>query len=98
MGLFIKKKIYSFLCFQNIVTCLSHPTAKYLFKVKNRNNILICWLWSKSTIKTPDLCHAVFIFNFEHIQQINLIFFISNFEQLIIKFASWAQDEIRKIT
>ena len=36
MGLFIKKKIYSFLCFQNIVTCLSHSTAKYLFKVKNR--------------------------------------------------------------
>ena len=29
-------------------------------------------LWSKSTIKTPERCHAVFIFNFEHIQQINL--------------------------
>ena len=55
-------------------------------------------MWSKSTIKTPELCHAAFIFNFEHIQQINLIFFISNFEQLIIKFASWAQDEVRKIT
>ena len=44
------------------------------------------------------LCHAVFIFNFEHIQQINVTFLIINFKQLIIKFASWAQDEIRKIT
>ena len=33
-------------------------------------------LWSKSTIKTPEQCHAVFIFNFEHIQQINLIFLL----------------------
>ena len=33
-------------------------------------------LWSKSTIKTPERCHAVFIFNFEHIQQINLIFLL----------------------
>ena len=76
MRLFIKKKTYSFLCFQNIVTCLSHPTAKYLFKVKNSNTILIWWLWSKSTIKTPELFHDVFIFNFEHIQQINPIFFL----------------------
>ena len=30
--------------------------------------------WSKSTIKIPKRCHAVFIFNFEHMQQINLIF------------------------
>ena len=33
-------------------------------------------LWSKSTIKTLELCHAVFIFYFEHIQQINLIFLL----------------------
>ena len=55
------------------MTSLSHPTD--LFKVKSRNTILICGLWSKSTIKTPELCNAVFIFNFEHIQQINLIFY-----------------------
>ena len=54
------------------MTCFSHPTDKYLFKVKSRKTILICYLWSKS-IKTPEICHAVFIFNFEHIQQINLI-------------------------
>ena len=52
---------------------LSHPTDKYLFKVKSINTILICWLWSKSTIKTSERCHTAFIFNFEHIQQINLI-------------------------
>ena len=100
MGLFIKKKYlgFSVFCFQNIMTCLSYPTAKLLFKVKNKNTILICWLWSKATTKTPELCHAVFIFNFEHIHQINLIFFIINFEQLIIKFASCAQDKIRKIS
>ena len=33
-------------------------------------------LWSTSTIKTPELCHTVFIFNFEHIQQIYLIFLL----------------------
>ena len=32
-------------------------------------------LWLKSTIKTPERCDAVFIFNFEHMQQINLIFY-----------------------
>ena len=33
-------------------------------------------LWSKSTIKVPERCYAVFKFNFEQIQQINLIFFM----------------------
>ena len=50
-------------------------------------------LWSKSTIKEPERCHAVFIFNFEHIQQINLIFFVVNFEHILI---CWAQDKINK--
>ena len=45
-------------------------------KVKSRNTILIHWLWSKSTIKTPERCHVKFIFNFEHIQQINIIFLL----------------------
>ena len=55
------------------MTCLSHPTDIYLFKIKSTNTILICWVGSKSRIKTLELCHAVFIFNFEHIQQIHLI-------------------------
>ena len=67
-----------FLCFQNIMTWLPHPTGKCLFKVKSRNTILIYWLWSKSTIKTAERCHVVFSFNLEHIQQINLIFLLLN--------------------
>ena len=79
MGLFIKKQIYSFLCSQNIMTCLSHTIAKCLLKVKNKNTILIYWLQSKSTIKKPEICHTGFVFNFEHIQQINLILLLLTF-------------------
>ena len=42
LATFIMKQIYRFMCFQNIMTCLSRPTDKYLFKVKSRNIILIC--------------------------------------------------------
>ena len=52
-------------------------------------------LWSKSTTKTPERCHAVFIFNFEHIQQINLFFLIVNSEHVLV---SWAQDKNHKKT
>ena len=57
------------------MTCLSHPTNKYLFKVKSTKTILICWLWSKSTIKTKEQWHAVFIFKLEQLH-INLIFLL----------------------
>ena len=57
-----------------MTSCLSHPADEYFFKVKTRNIILICYLWPKSTIKTPEWCHAVFISNFEHIEQINFNF------------------------
>ena len=67
--MFIMKQIYRFLCFQNTITCLSQPTDKYLFKVKSRNTVKL-----KSTTKTPERCHAVFIFNFEHMQM-NLFFY-----------------------
>ena len=43
---------------------LSHRTDRYYIDML---------LWSKLTIKTQERCHAVFIFNFQHIQQINLI-------------------------
>ena len=63
------------------MSCLSHPAYKYLFKVKSRNTILICYyigidMLSKSTIKKTERCHVVFIFTFKHIQQINLIFLL----------------------
>ena len=42
LATFVMKHVYRFLCIQNIMTCLSHPTDKYLFNVKSRNTILIC--------------------------------------------------------
>ena len=65
------------------MTCLSHPSDKYLFKVKRKNTILTYSLWSKSAAKTPERCHAVFIFNFEHFQQINLIFLLLTVEMYL---------------
>ena len=47
-------------------------------------------LWSKSTIKTPKRCHIVFSFDFEHIQQINLIFSLLTLKMYL------AQDKIHK--
>ena len=41
LATFIMKEIYSFMCFPNIMTCLLHPTDKYLFKVKSRNTLLM---------------------------------------------------------
>ena len=37
----------------------------------------------------------LYLLNFKHIQQINQIFFIVNFEHV---FVSWAQDKIHKTT
>ena len=69
------------------MTCFSQPADKYLFKVKSRKTILICWLWSKSTTKTKEQWLEVFIFKLEHMH-INLIFFNVNFEHV---FATWEQ-------
>ena len=41
LATFITKQICHFLYFQNIITCLSHPTEKYLFKVQSRKTVLI---------------------------------------------------------
>ena len=83
LATFSTKQIYRFLCFQNIMTCLLHPAEKLLSKVKSRNTILTCWLWSKPATKTPEQCHAVFILNFEHIQQINLIFLLLTLDRYL---------------
>ena len=78
LATFITKQIFRFLFSQNIITCPSYHTDKYLFRVKSW-----LWLWSKSTMKTPERFHAVFIFNFEHIQRINLIlYWIKSTKQL----------------
>ena len=76
LATFITIQISRFLFFQNVMTCLSYTADKCFFKVKSRNTILICCLWSRSTINTPKRCHAVFTFNFEHIQQINQVFLL----------------------
>ena len=46
----------------------------------------------RSTMKTKERYHAVFIFKHMHI---NLFFFIINFEHV---FVNWAQDKIHKTT
>ena len=93
LATFSTKQIYRFLCFQNIMTWLSHPADKYLFKVKSKSTILTCWLRSKSATKTPERCHAVFIFNFEHIQQINLICLLLTLDMY---FSVWCRIESTK--
>ena len=48
------------------MTCLSYTADKCLFKVES----------TRSTINTPERCHAVLTFNFEDIQQINQFFLL----------------------
>ena len=76
LATFITIQITRFLFFQNVMVCLSYTADKCLFKVKSRNTILICRLWSRSRINTPKWCHAAFTFSSEHIQQINQIFLL----------------------
>ena len=57
----LQDKYLAFCFFQNVTTCLSYTDDKCFFKVKSRNTILICYLWSRSTI---------------NIQQINQIFLL----------------------
>ena len=47
-------------------------------------------------MKTPERCHAVFIFNFEHIQQNNQFFFIVNFDMYLSNGRGWnPQNDLR---
>ena len=64
----------SLFVFFRTLLLLSLPCWQIL-KVKSRNTTFICWLWSKLTIKTPEWCLVVLIFNLKHIQQMNLIFY-----------------------
>ena len=67
LQLLVRNKHIAFFVFSEHFDFFFNPADKYLFKVKSRNIILICWLWSKSATNTPERCHVVFIFNFEHI-------------------------------
>ena len=52
----------------------------YLFKVNNRSTRTMCEICSKLTLKTPERRHwrrsGVFIFNFEQISLIVLVFLL----------------------
>ena len=52
----------------------------YLLKVNNKNTRTKCEICSKLTIKTPERRQergsGVFIFNFEHISQLVLVFLL----------------------
>ena len=56
------------------------PTGTFLFKVNNRISRTRCEVYSKSTIKTPVRRQwhrsGVFIFNFEHISHLVLVFLL----------------------
>ena len=66
LQLLLRNKYVAFCVFRTLWlvfhTLLTNTCSK--FKVQSRNTILIHWLWSKSTIKTPKRCHIVFSFNF----------------------------------
>ena len=49
------------------------PAGNYLFKVNHRNTRTRCEICSKLKIKTPERS-GVFIFNFEHISHLVLVF------------------------
>ena len=71
LQLLVRNKYIAFCVFRTLwlifYTLLTNTCSK------SKLQTLTCWLWSKSATKTLERCHAVFIFNFEHIQQINLI-------------------------
>ena len=53
------------------------PTGTYLVEVKNGNKRILCAICSQFAIKTPERrrhCFGVFIFNFEQIAHIFLVF------------------------
>ena len=61
------------------------PASNYTFKVNNRNTRTRCEICSKLTRKTPERCRwrgsGVFMFNFEHILHLALVFLLLLFEQ-----------------
>ena len=60
-----------------------YPAGIYLLKVNIRNTRIRCEICSKLTIKTPKWrqwhCSGVFIFNFEHISHLVVVFLLLNY-------------------
>ena len=59
-------------CFVDFILC---PTDKYMFKVSNRKIRLIC---TYSSFKINTACHLSFVFidDFDHSQNINIVFLL----------------------
>ena len=60
-------------CFVDFILC---PTDKYMFKVNNKKNRLICWMCSKLKIDTAWHRSGVFLINFGHSQCGNIVFLL----------------------
>ena len=52
------------------------PTDKYMFKVNNKKNRLICCMRSKLKINTAWHSSGVFVVDFKHSQHINIVFLL----------------------
>ena len=56
-----------------------NPAGNYMFKVNNRNTRTRCEICSELTIKIPERRQwrsGIFIFNFEHISHLVLVFLL----------------------
>ena len=65
---------------RGITTRNDNPSRHLLLKVSKRNTRSMCAIYSKLTIKTPEQHHrrrsGVFIFNFEQISLIVVVFLL----------------------
>ena len=60
-------------CFVDFILC---PTDKYMFKVNNKKNWLICWICSKLKVNTAWHRLGVFILKLDHSHHINVVFLL----------------------
>ena len=67
-------------CFVNFILC---TTDKSMFKVNNKNNIIICRMCSKLMINTARHSSDAFSVNFDHSQHINLVFLLLTLNQYL---------------
>ena len=60
-------------CFVNFILC---PTDRYMFKVNNEKNRLICWMYSKLKLNTIWHRFGVFIVDFDQSHYIHIVFLL----------------------
>ena len=59
-----------------LIDFILSPTAKYMSKVNNITNRLICWMCSKLKINTAWHCSGIFVADFDHSQHVNIVFLL----------------------